>query len=131
MNRETVITMIKSRYPEYSQVFFRDRGNMPILFVLKSDKFNASSLKCFHHYNLTVYVDIEFGYSKFKETLADIIERESLERNAVSVTVFSSSDDESIIAKLKELRKAFCDYRHYEGIARKRGIYDKNMFKDN
>ena len=129
MNREKIVEMIKARYPEYSQVFFRDRGNMPILFVLKNDKFNASSLKCFHLHNITVYIDIEFGYSEFKDTLADIIERESLERNAVTIRNLNE-DDEAIIAKLKELRQSFCDYRHYEGIARRRGIYDKNMFKD-
>lgn len=140
MNREKIVEMIKARYPEYSQVFFRDRGNTPILFVLKNDKFNASSLKCFNYYNITIYIDIEFGYNEFKITLTDIFQRESLERNAVNVITMSLTnnngsvslniDDEAIIAKLKELRQSFCDYRHYEGIARRRGIYDKNMFKD-
>ena len=140
MNRETIVEMIKARCPEYSQVFFRDRGNTPILFVLKNDKFNASNLKCFNYYNIIIYVDADLEYANVKRTVTDVFQAETLQRNSVSVVTMNltnnnesvslSNDDEAIIAKLKELRQSFCDYRHYEGIARRRGIYDKNMFKD-
>ena len=126
MNREKIVEMIKARCPEYSQVFFRDRGNTPILFVLKNDKFNASNLKCFNYYNIIIYIDADLEYADVKRTVTDVFQVETFNNESVSL----SNDDEAIIAKLKELRQSFCDYRHYEGIARRRGIYDKNMFKD-